>query len=92
MPAVSGLAFTATVGSCGFMRPKAIRKTPYAVSTPNAIDPAEAPTNITRFKISVINFNSVYCTIFEARLTLSPRDSTSFERIIHAILAEKSKR
>jgi hypothetical protein len=54
MPAVSGLAFTGTERSCGFINPKPIRNIPYAASTPNAIDPTAAQTSMTKFNKSAI--------------------------------------
>lgn len=81
MPAVSGLAFTGTVGLCGFIRPNAIRKIPYAARTPNAIDPAAAPTNMTKFNKSVIIQLHSICTIFATRLMLSVRTTASYETI-----------
>jgi hypothetical protein len=55
IPAASGRAFAGTGSSwCGLISPNAVRKIPYAASTPNAIEPTAAQTNINIFNKSVI--------------------------------------
>jgi hypothetical protein len=61
-PAVSGRGFTATVRLCGRINAKPTRKIPYAVKTPNAIEPNVAQTNIAKFNTSAMILFSVYFT------------------------------
>jgi len=59
MPAVSGLAFTATSCLRGRISENPNRKMAYAARTPNAIEPTDAQTNINKFNKSAILFASV---------------------------------
>jgi hypothetical protein len=69
-PAVSGLGFTVTVRLCGRIIAKPTRKIPYAASTPNAIDPNVAHTNITKFNTSaMISLSSLLNKIYQRLLS-----------------------
>ena len=54
--ASSGRALTGSDSCRGRINPKTIRKMPYAVRTPNAIEPNVAQINITRLNISAIPY------------------------------------
>lgn len=90
-PAVSGRAFTARVGLCGRINAKPTRKIPYAVNTPNAIEPTVAHTNIVKFSTSAMGiFPSLLHKIYNDYSSTHPQNCSNPHKrnVVPAILAE----